>query len=433
MKKLKSTYIVTWVLIAILFSNLKSTPVASAAALYPFTAHTFTNCTATGQNGPTLANCTTAYSSATWSASTSNFDVASGIQSWKVPTTGIYTITAVGSAGGNGGNGAGGKGMSITVTFTLTSGQILKIIVGQKGTANAYVAGGGGGTFVYSNATDTYPLMAAGGGGGGAGGGTTGYTAGINAVATQNGTNGNNATSGAGTSGGGGVVPSYVNYALGGAGWLSNGNISNYTCTNRGVASLAPRNGATGGNSNQAGTFGGFGGGGAPAMMCGAIAGGGGGGYSGGGPGAENPSSFFNGGGGGGSYNGGSSPVTNGAINSGTGSVTITLITVAAANITSFNLTGNAITATYRNAVNIIAVVDISSKVSFKAGGVRIPGCTNISTTGSSPNFTATCSWKPSRRGKLILSAVATPMSGGDSGANQTPLIVAVGNRTGNR
>jgi len=233
--------------------------------------------------------------------------------------------------------------------------------------------------------------------------------------------------------GGGGVVPSHTNYALGGAGWLSNGNISNFTCTNRGVASLAPRNGATGGNSNQAGTFGGFGGGGAPAMMCGAIAGGGGGGYSGGGPGAENPGNFYNGGGGGGSYNGGSSPITNGATNTGAGSVTITFNPVAAAIITSFNLTGNATTATYRNSVNIIVGVDTSSRVSFRAGGVRIPGCTNIATTGSSPNFTATCSWKPSRRGNINLSAVATPTSGGDSGTNQTQLIVAVRNRTGNR
>jgi len=433
MHKLKSKYIVAWVLLTILFSNLNSIRVASAAALYPFTTHTFTSCGATGQNGPTRAWCTTAYSSATWSSSTNNFDVASGVQSWKVPSTGNYTITAVGSAGGAGSRGAGGNGMSITGTFTLTSGQSLKIIVGQMGTANAYVAGGGGGTFVYLNATDTYPLMAAGGGGGGAGGGSTGYEAGRNATANQNGTNGNNATSGAGTSGGGGVVPSHTNYALGGAGWLSNGNISNFTCTNRGVASLAPRNGATGGNSNQAGTFGGFGGGGAPAMMCGAIAGGGGGGYSGGGPGAENPGNFYNGGGGGGSYNGGSSPITNGATNTGAGSVTITFNPVAAAIITSFNLTGNATTATYRNSVNIIVGVDTSSRVSFRAGGVRIPGCTNIATTGSSPNFTATCSWKPSRRGNINLSAVATPTSGGDSGTNQTQLIVAVRNRTGNR
>ena len=38
---------------------------SSSAALYSFTSHTFTNCSATGASGPTQAACRTAYST-TW-------------------------------------------------------------------------------------------------------------------------------------------------------------------------------------------------------------------------------------------------------------------------------------------------------------------------------------------------------------------------------
>lgn len=403
----------------------------SNAALYAFTSHTFTNCSATGANGPTQAACRSSYST-TWDETDANYTVTGGIQKWTVPETGSYEITAVGAAGANGSVGTGGMGASITGTFSLTQGEFLYLIVGQKGTFVAYVAGGGGGTFVYKNASDTYPLIAAGGGGGGAGGGGTGFENGIDAVTTNNGTNGNNVSQGAGTSGGGGTSPGTSFYALGGAGWLSNGNVSNQSCTNNGVAALAPRNGATGGNSNQAGTYGGFGGGGAPAMRCGAIAGGGGGGYSGGGAGGENPSGSFNGGGGGGSYNGGSSPTINGVTNTGSGSITIRLLAVVTPNFNSLALTGNVTSATFRSAITINASVNVSSKVTFKAGNIIIVGCKNKVATGSGSTYTTSCTWKPSTRGSVRISASAVPVSGGGTGYS-SPLSISVVNRSGAR
>jgi hypothetical protein len=416
------------VTVGLLLPFLISAPTASAN-LYVFTTHTFTPCGSTGQSGPTQASCRTSYST-TWDDTDSNFTVTSGIQKWTVPATGSYSITAVGAAGAAGSSGAGGRGASLTGTFSLTAGQFIYLIVGQRGTFVAHVAGGGGGSFAYLSASDSNPLIAAGGGGGG---GAGGGGAGINASTTTSGTNGNGMPSGAGVNGNGGTASSTTWYALGGAGWLSNGSLSNRSCTNNGVAAQAPRNGALGGNSNQAGTFGGFGGGGAPAMRCGAIGGGGGGGYSGGGPGGEPTDSAFSGGGGGGSYNGGTSPVVNGVTNSGEGSITITALTVAVSNFNSIALAGNTLSANFRTAINISANLDIASKVTFLANGKRIPGCINVRTSGTSPNIVATCSWKPNRRGVITISATAVPTSGGNAGTTQAPLSVNVAGRAGTR
>ena len=66
---------------------------AAASSLYDFTTHTFTNCGATGRNGPTLANCKSSYD-VSWENNTDYFNVPSdaGIQNWTVPTTGTYFI-----------------------------------------------------------------------------------------------------------------------------------------------------------------------------------------------------------------------------------------------------------------------------------------------------------------------------------------------------
>ena len=57
-------------------------------------------------------------------------------------------------------------------TFSLDSGNLLKIVVGAQGSSSStYRAGGGGGTFVWLNGA-SQPLIVAGGGGGGGGTGT---------------------------------------------------------------------------------------------------------------------------------------------------------------------------------------------------------------------------------------------------------------------
>jgi hypothetical protein len=64
---------------------------------------------------------------------------------------------------------------------------------------------------------------------------------------------------------------------------------------------------------------------------------------------------------------------------------------------------------------------------------VIIPGCKNKLTSGSSPNIVATCTWRPSNRGAVTLTATAAPTGAGISSTTATPISVMVGNRSGRR
>jgi hypothetical protein len=75
----------------------------------------------------------------------------------------------------------------------------------------------------------------------------------------------------------------------------------------------------------------------------------------------------------------------------------------------------------------------VASKVTFRAKNVIISGCKNKPTTGSSPNIIATCSWRPSTRGVVVITATAVPTGAGISSATATPVRVVVGNRVGAR
>ena len=99
----------------------------------------------------------------------------------------------------------------------------------------------------------------------------------------------------------------------------------------------------------------------------------------------------------------------------------------------SFGLTGGATTATYRSTSTINANVTVASKVTFKSSGVVIPGCKNKLASGSGSSFTVTCSWKPSLRGRVNISAVSTPVDNAISGASAPPVTIVVANRSGTR
>ncbi|XP_068680267.1 keratin, type I cytoskeletal 10-like [Montipora foliosa] len=239
-----------------------------------------------------------------------------GIQTWIVPTTGMYSVTAWGASGGNGikeGGGGwtlGGKGAKIKGLFKLTAGEKLKILVGQQGISNvqgrgvgaAPPGGGGGGTFVIKG--DDKPLIIAGGGGGGAGFESVNTSLnGDNGQKTENGTRhgGNNGL-------GGRRSPNPEGSGRGG--YSGNGESSG-TCSGG--------NGGDGGQSLPGVSDGGFGGGGAAASFPG-----GGGGYSGGG--VEELSYGGKVAGGGGSYNRGTEQDNSEGLNFGDGEVMITLI-----------------------------------------------------------------------------------------------------------
>jgi hypothetical protein len=142
-----------------------ATLTVSIPTLYTFTGHTFTNAGTTGRTGPTLSTVRTAYSGVSWAQDTTNNYLnmtTQGIQLWTVPETGNYTFRAIG-AGSEYANSNGGQGVDITTTTTLTKGEVIKILVGQKGVI-VTSGGGGGATFVVKN--DGTPIIVAGGGGG---------------------------------------------------------------------------------------------------------------------------------------------------------------------------------------------------------------------------------------------------------------------------
>lgn len=280
--------------------------------LYTFTSHTFTNAGATGRTGPTLAQCTSAYSSTSWASNTSFFNMTTqGYQLWTVPRTGNYTFTVAGAAAGT----TTGSGRIIRFNFALTEGQVLKILVGQRGLTDfpSQGSGGGGGTFVTTN-TDS--IIGIAGGAGGFGDGTSADPA---ANAPQN--------VGRGGSGGTGGTTGTDGGAGGGAGYSGNGSMVESPGT--GIA-LSFLNGGTGalGYTVSGLTDGGFGGGGGGYLnntQGPYFRSGGGGGYSGGGGGGYVSGNATNGGGGGSSFVSASATNVNTSfgLNTGMGYVTI--------------------------------------------------------------------------------------------------------------
>jgi hypothetical protein len=309
-------------------NNVSLSGTTLAAQLFTFSSHIFTNVGVTGGNGPTLAQCRTAYSSTSWAANNLFFNMnTQGIQRWTVPATGIYRIEVAGARGGNSASGTGANGVIIRGNFSLIQGEIINILVGQLGVNSASSggvagAGGGGGTFVVSDSNN--PLIIAGGGGGSGqnnrGSDASYSTSGVSRSGSG-GVNGNGASGGNGDgSGGGNNGGGFVsNGSTSGAGGFSGGGGGGDLSRLQGKAYL---NGGQGGIAvnNTIGAFGGFGGG-ATGYVNGTTysdGGGGGGGYSGGGSG----SSGGGGAGGGGSINNGSNQSQVGT-NSGNGYVSI--------------------------------------------------------------------------------------------------------------
>jgi hypothetical protein len=267
----------------------------------------FTTCGQTGRTGPSQSQCNTAYANTTLA---SGVTVTNGIQTWTVPRSGIYRVTAWGAEGavgtydgGTHGVGLGGRGAKISGEFALAQGTVLKILVGQMGVAPGWGAyahqpgGGGGGTFV-ATSTNT-PVIVAGGGGGGQDP-SYGFAQGGHGRVETSGESvmhHSSYQSTGGTNGSGGVNnTSNNNYVGTGAGFTGNGT----AVGNVGAVAQSFVNGGVGGYATNHATtaHGGFGGGG-----HGELCPGGGGGYSGGG--ACCGWSSYARSGGGGSYNSG--------------------------------------------------------------------------------------------------------------------------------
>lgn len=124
--------------------------------LYKFTEFTFTNCDASGREGPTLDQCTKWYddryentlqqseysvnvdntSLDKWWDKSEYFHMSdnNGIQIWTVPATGLYNITVAGAGGGRAVTSTGeGFGLSIDFSYQLVKGDKYMLLIGQKG------------------------------------------------------------------------------------------------------------------------------------------------------------------------------------------------------------------------------------------------------------------------------------------------------------
>ena len=70
----------------------------------------------------------------------------SGVSTLTIPQDGTYRIQAVGASGGDG-CGSGGQGRGFRSDHSLTSGDVLHIVVGSQGlNCNGHTGGGGGGS-----------------------------------------------------------------------------------------------------------------------------------------------------------------------------------------------------------------------------------------------------------------------------------------------
>jgi hypothetical protein len=74
-----------------------------------------------------------------------------------------------------------------------------------------------------------------------------------------------------------------------------------------------------------------------------------------------------------------------------------------------------------------------AGKVRFFVSGKRISTCLARSTTGSYPNYSATCSWKPPVTGRQSLTASITPTDGSFSAATSASTLVQVTRRVNQR
>lgn len=266
------------------------------------------------------------------------FDATGNLQLYIVAESGSYLLEAAGAQGGGEGVARGGRGAYLRGYFYLTAGDIVHLVVGQRGQSGMTVpervddpalitslpsnpqlargGGGGGGTFIWKGTMNgslpAWPLLAAGGGGGGGNGPGGDGLISIDASRGE-GPGGRNGRGGA-------TSPEMFYYTGGGgAGWHGPGLSGAAPTYCQGGGQWAGGQGANFGG--YLGGHGGFGGGGGGSFF-GAGAGGGGG-FSGGEGGGGRVDSA---GGGGGSYNGGRKQLNTPGYQSGDGFASITFM-----------------------------------------------------------------------------------------------------------
>lgn len=344
--------------------------------------------------------------------------VASG--GWKIPSNVSSLKSLVVAGGGAGGSRAGGGGGAGGYVYdsalSVTPNSIQSIVVGQGGSGWAYIPGfngansslgslrtalGGGGGGHASGSDNATRAGRDGGSGGGAGGdccttnssaaygfgnqfSTYGYGIGYRGGSGYN----NGAWPSGGGGGAGGVGASSVgatNTAGKGGAGISDpiGGTSTCYATGGGGGVLIGYTSGAGGDCGGAAT---------PNNNAGLV-----GSSLRGAPAAK--------------ANTGSGGAGNGWNNSGAdyegGNGASGVIVLRYALLTDVTITFSGGTqGTYRTAGTITATATLAGKVTFYERGKIIPGCKNKATNGS---LIATCSWRPSTRGKVSISATNKP------------------------
>ncbi len=246
----------------------------------------FTTCGKTGPIGPSLSDAVSSYSlepfASEWLEVDGRFEVVGGVQYFKIPKTGQYQIRAAGSRSGD--SNWGGLGIDITSTAEFRAGEIIRIVVGQKGQGNsATYAGGGGASALAVRRMDLWvPILIAGGGAGQSNNSPNSFNANRNAFAPD-------VRSGDNFGGRGSYYSTSYSTSIGhnwpgggGGGWSSDGYDgrinyfgSGQPIGGRALSSESPMGGRYFIDPNN--TYdGGFGGGGATGVGGGAAGGGGG-------------------------------------------------------------------------------------------------------------------------------------------------------------
>ncbi|MDC0158051.1 glycine-rich protein, partial [Verrucomicrobia bacterium] len=113
------------------------------------TQYIFTNCGASGKDGPTWTEVNASYLGTNLAGTVSM--TTQGIQEWTVPHSGTYVVEAAGAMGGRNpdANADFGYGAYARGKFNLSVGDKIKILVGQMGlNSTSNNSGGGGGSFV---------------------------------------------------------------------------------------------------------------------------------------------------------------------------------------------------------------------------------------------------------------------------------------------
>jgi hypothetical protein len=362
---------------------------------------------------------------------------------WKIPNH-VSTIKSLVVAGGGGGGsraggGGGAGGYVYDAALSVTANSYQSIVVGQGGSGWSYLPGYNG----TNSSLGTLRTALGGGGGGhadgsnnttrdgrngGSGGGAGGSAFAQNSSATQ-GLGNQNSTYGYGVGNRGGSGYSNGAWPSGGGGGASgvgaNANGGTNTAGKGGTGISDPIGGSSicyatgGGGGVLAGYTKGDGG------DCGGVAS----------PnnnsgiagsslrGAPSARANTGSGGAGNGYN-----ASGADYEGGNGASGVIVLRYALFSDVSLTFSGGT-QAAFRGAGTITATANQAGRVTFYERGKVIPGCKNKPTNGS---LVATCTWRPSTRGNVSISATNRPTNSFITNAS-TSLSVFVTNRTGAR